>query len=204
MQFTVLIEFLVPGLATTLLTLAVLPCNALPNLPASLGDGDAGDTVTALLLLAIAYPVGILVNFLVFQILQAHWLVPRNRRRLLAQYREALGPSFRGMPRKGTGAFSGEFLREVFGRLQAAAFEKSIDRLSSHTQFHQSLQRLARGMVVPLLLASYWVCRNQNPAWGILLGALVLLLVLSLWLLCYSIRAEEQKLVLFYIELRSS
>ncbi|MGA9773238.1 MAG: hypothetical protein WBV94_29675 [Blastocatellia bacterium] len=82
MQFTVLIEFLVPGLATTLLTLLLLPEGAVPELSQGLLKGE---TASALLLLAVSYPVGILTNFPVFQLVQRA-LSLKIRRNLIEKY----------------------------------------------------------------------------------------------------------------------
>lgn len=60
MQFIVLIEFLIPGLATVLLCLALFPSAIAQNLRQVLA---AEDTAIALVILAVSYPVGHLINF---------------------------------------------------------------------------------------------------------------------------------------------
>jgi hypothetical protein len=83
MQFTVLIEFLVPGLATTLLALALLPDGVVPKLPQGLASGE---TVSALLLLAVSYPIGILTNFPIFKLIQRPFVTATMRKIILKNY----------------------------------------------------------------------------------------------------------------------
>jgi hypothetical protein len=207
MQFTVLIEFLVPGLATTLLALALLPCNALPQLPLSMPTGGIGDTVTALLLLAVSYPIGILVNFPIYQA-QRHFLTPRVHRAIVTKYaREGVNLSDRviqyfNVKKEGhSGVLSREELRDVFSLLRVSVFARNINRLNSQHLYYESLQRLARGMLVPLLLAGAWVWGSHTTAKVFLVSVLGLLCAMSFWLLCYSIRAEEDQVARFFIVL---
>src|SRR3712207_4605563 len=87
MQFTVLIEFLVPGLATTLLVLLLFSGAAVPQMPQDL---PAGETASALLLLAVSYPVGILTNFPIFHFVQRRIVSDRARRLIVEKY-ESMG-----------------------------------------------------------------------------------------------------------------
>lgn len=204
MQFTVLIEFLVPGLLTTLLFLALLPCDAVPRLPQGV---PTGDTVTALLLLAVSYPVGILVNFPIFWF-QKNFLTPRIHRAILKKYK-AKGANLPNLiseqcnlnqPEKSSTDNHKE-LRDVFGLLRAAVFGKNIDRLNANHLYHEGLQRFARGMPLPLLLAAFLVWREQGSMWEWLVAGLGILLLIALWLLRYSLRAEEEQVVRFFLAL---
>lgn len=199
MQLTVLIEFLVPGVATILLVLALLPGGALPEPPCSL---PAGDTVTALLLLAIAYPVGILVNVPVFWF-QQYVLLPRARQKILERYGCKLQEVVGKVVAKSPGQVSQKTLRDAFEQLHAAAFAGNIDRLNAHRDFHQGIQRLCRGIVIPLLLAMYWVCDSGNPGRCLLVAMLLILLGLSSWLLWYSVGMDERRIAVFYVQLES-
>jgi len=83
MQFYLIVEFLIPGFATTLLTICLLEqssFNLLMNIP------KQSETLIVLVLLTIAYPIGILTNFLIYMLLQ-HWLLrPCARKKVLNKW----------------------------------------------------------------------------------------------------------------------
>jgi hypothetical protein len=207
MQFTVLIEFLVPGLATALLTLALIPCNALPPLPLGM---PTGDTVTALLLLAVSYPIGILANFPLYQI-QRIYFTPKVHRAIIAEYKEKgfdlsnLYSQHFSVKTASTEVPSREALRDVFSLLRASVFAHNISRLNSQYLYHQSVQRLARGMLVPLLLAGVWVSGSHTTAKVllVLVSVLGLLCAMSCWLLWVSIREEDDEVARYFIVLEA-
>jgi hypothetical protein len=205
-HFTVLIEFLVPGLATTLLTLALLPLGAIPQLPTTLPTGEAA---TALLLLAVSYPVGILTNSPVYK-LQSLLLTPWAHRSILEKYQRyglkltELASRHIGLIAIAEPQSSRERLRDLFGSIRASVFSKNIARLNANHLYHEGLQRFARGMFIPLALAAILVCRKQLPAWQVLLAALSILFVSALSLLIFSVRTEEEQVVRFFIVLAAS
>lgn len=208
MQFTVLIEFLIPGLATTLLAIALLPSGAIPQLPQGM---PTGETATALLLLAVSYPVGILVNFPIFVALQQRIITPRTRRGIVAKYAKRgvdltqLAFQQLGLKRQDkSGASSRAELSELFSLMSAAVFSQNSDRLNANHLYHEGLQRFARGMLPPLLMAMVWVEHAQAPAWGILVAILGGFLLVSLALLVHSIRTEEDQITRFFIALAAA
>jgi len=208
MQFTVLIEFLVPGLATLLLGLAFLPDGAMPRLPPGI---PTGDTATALLLLAVSYPVGVLANFPVFRLLQQGLLMPRVRQRILKAYKdkgndlveraEQLGIRIRKNTGEETSQPTGVEIRELFSYMQVVVFRGNDDRLNANDLFYKSLRRLARGMLFPLLLAAVLVVyRKGFTPWS---AALVLLLAASFfvcyWMLEYFLERGEDEIARFFV-----
>jgi len=201
MQFTVIMEFLIPGLAALLLGLALLPCGAIPQLP----QAPTGETATALLLLAVSYPVGHLVNFPVYIVLQKWLLVPWARRRTFKRYSETgdnladLATKQLGFKSKGFSGGTWEERKRLFTYLQALIFSKNINQLNSDHVYHQGLQRLARGMLIPILMAIWLVCRQARPAWGWLVLALSIFFLVCFALLVHSIRREEDQIAAFFI-----
>lgn len=202
MQFTVLIEFLIPGLATTLLILALLPPGTIPQPPEGM---PTGDTATALLLLAVSYPVGILINFPIYR-LQRRLLTPRVHRAVIEKYdkrkvslSELSTQQISVEHVKYSDPLNRADLRDIFGLLRASVFGKNIDRLNSHHLYHEGLQRLARGLLVPIILAAIWVWIKNNNMRGPLVFSLGLLFLFSLWLLKYSVRAEEEMIVRYFL-----
>jgi hypothetical protein len=195
MQFTVLIEFLVPGLVTLVIGLALFyggPCQSLP------GSGSAYETINALLFIAIAYPVGILTNFVLYQP-QKYCITPAVRRRTISRH---LGQGIFDQHIEGVRSpsqLSRQRLQDIFGELEASVFRENIARFDSQYQFYESLQRLARGMVLPSILLSFWLHSVVAP-WSALpfLGP-VLLACLSIWLLCHSVQAGAELTVRFHI-----
>jgi hypothetical protein len=161
MQFTVLIEFLVPGLATTLLLLFLLPDGAVPKPPQGL---PIGETVSALLLLAVSYPVGILTNFPLFQL--QRWLISRNTRQRVFEKYAARGLDLTTLISKKFGITPDnlpdnyqEKVQFVFHLMSAFVFSKNVERMHSNHIYHEGLQRLARGVLPAFFLTSY-VVRN--------------------------------------------
>lgn len=203
MQFTVLIEFLVPGVATTLLALALLPVNSVPVLPHGI---PTGDTAATLLLLAVSYPIGILTNFPVFLLLQKRLISSWGRRGIIARYK-GLGVDLvkAGNQRFGislgnhSGDLSREELRELFNLMRALVFRDNIDRLNSNHLYHEGLQRLARGMLLPLIMATVFVWKSQKAAWPALVVILIVFFIISLALLIHSIRTEEAQIAHFFL-----
>lgn len=203
MQMTVLIEFLVPGLATTLLLLFLLPDWAVLKLPHGLSTGE---TASALLLLAVSYPVGILTNYPLFAI--QRWLVSKKaRERVIKKYKERdlnveelVNKQFRIAP-SNLPADDPERLGSLFHLMSAFVFSKNIERLHSNHIYHEGLQRLARGILPPLVLASYVVCTNQTPKWGLLVGFLIGLAASACFLVRHSVNVEYDQIVRYFLVL---
>lgn len=206
MQFTVLIEFLIPGLATTLLALALLPAGAIPQPPQGM---PSGETATALLLLAVSYPVGILVNFLVF-LIQRRFLTPRLHRRMLARYKslgldivDAGSRLFNLNKSEPLKVNKPEEVRRLFNLVRAFVAARNIDRMNTIILFQEGLQRFSRGMLLPLVLAVAFVLRERMPGWQVLTGVFAVLFVLACLLLRYSVGNEEEYIVNLFAILRS-
>jgi hypothetical protein len=206
MQFTVLIEFLVPGLATTLLTLALLPDGVVPKLPQGLASGE---TVSALILLAVSYPVGILTNFPVFKLVQRPVVTAGARKWIFRRY-AGIGTDLSVIVSKQYGLDSSWFkldregLRTLFGFMRSFVFTKNIDRLNDNHLYHEGLQRLARGMLLPLTLASIVVWRHNTPGRGYLITFCVTLFVSACALMVHSVKTEDEQIVRFFLATRDS
>jgi hypothetical protein len=206
MQFTVLIEFLVPGLATTLLFLFILLGGALTKLPQGL---PAGETTSALLLLAVSYPVGILTNFPLFALQRL--LVSKNaRRRVFEKYEKrnsdlvALVSKQFGITDANLPSDRGEKLQSLFHLMGAFVFSKNIERMYSNHIYHEGLQRLARGILPPLLLASYVVWKDQPPAWLLLSMFFISLAVSACFLVRHSVNVEYEQMVRYFLVLMNT
>jgi uncharacterized protein (DUF433 family) len=200
MQFTVLIEFLIPGLLTVLAFLLVVMGGELPDLK---GSSSAGDTVSMLLLLAVSYPVGILVNFPIFKTLQKK-LSWKAKKEILDRYQKEQNLDLVEVARHHFGlnfkARSQEDLSDLWDALRAAAFSSGIERLASNHSYHEGLQRLARGMLVPLLLLFGLVAWHvERPFSWLHLGLIVGLLSLSAWLLSHSLKTENGQIARFFL-----
>jgi hypothetical protein len=206
MQFTVLIEFLVPGLAMTLLILFLLPVGSVPQLPQGL---PAGETASALLLLAVSYPVGILTNFPVFQLIQRRIVSFKARQYIVEKYAamgidlEALVNMQFGITLPNSPAGNREGLRALFSFMRAFVFTKNIERLNANHLYHEGLQRLARGMLLPLLLASIVIYSYKTPLWPLLILLCALLAISSCALLLHSVKTEDEQIVRFFVVLTS-
>jgi hypothetical protein len=204
LQFTVIIEFLIPGLATLLIGMALLPSGTLPPPPEGL---PSGDTAAALLLLAISYPVGHLVNFPVFFFLQQRRLVPRARRRLVAEYMakgidlEKRVRQLLGFERPEGSADARMDPGELFRYLRAVIYSKNVERLNENHLYHQGLQRLARGMLVPLVMAAFLVLRDDGWLRVVLLPILGSFFIVCLELLIHSINKDEEQMVDLFLVL---
>jgi hypothetical protein len=204
MQFTVLIEFLIPGLATTFLALALLPADVIPKFSQGIPKGDAA---SVLLLLAVSYPVGILTNFPAFLWIQQRLVTPMARREIVARYK-AIGIDLVALCNQQfhlelakSGSPSGEEIREIFNLMRPCVFRENVDRLNSNHLYHEGLQRFARGMFLPLLLAIALVLESQNPSWPafVLVVIFVAFSLISVSLLVHSVRAEESQIAGFFI-----
>lgn len=207
MQFTVIIEFLMPGLAALLLGLALLPGGALPPPPSG---APTGETATALLLLAVSYPVGHLVNFPIYVLVQQKLLAPLARRRAFREFSkkgiDLAKLATRQLELQGALPFSGSTqaeARRLFHYMRAVVFCKNIERLNSDHLYHQGLQRLARGMFVPILMAGLLVERQGRPGWLSLVVVLVVFFLVCLALLVHSVRREEEQIATFFTALTS-
>ena len=197
MQFTVLIEFLIPGLATVFLVLALVPPGCLPTLPSGI---PVGDNVTMLLLLAVAYPVGILSNFPLY-LVQSNFITPRIRRKILAEYHLDVEAQRSAGVSQHPKKLSAKQLRNFFDLLRVRVFRETCPWLDTRYQFYQSLQRLARGVLIPLLLAVLWVYLRRGLSWEASVGLLLAVAGLALcavWLLVHSVRREDEYIVRFY------
>jgi len=195
MQFTVLIEFLIPGLATVLIGLALLPTGSLPPLPELLSGND---TATTLLLVAIAYPVGIIVNFPLFWLQQRLFTVPARRAIVLKYSKEVkLQPFFGSV--EGLQTLGVEALRDLFAPVRIEVFRENFERFRSRHKFYESLQRLARGMVLPLFLTGVWAVLKQGLMAVAVVFVLLLLEYFSVWLLQHAVREEEENVVRWYL-----
>lgn len=201
MQFIVLIEFLVPGVATTLLAIALLPKD---SVPLTLEGLPSGETASVLLLLAISYPVGILTNFAAF-LLQRWLLTPRLHRAILANYSkigfdltELAGQQLSLRVNVRLHAGTRDELRDLFNLMRTIAVSNNIERLNTIISFQEGLQRFARGMLLPLILAAVLISRQQSPNL-VLVGVFGGLFVLSLLLLKYSLANEEEQVARFFL-----
>lgn len=206
MQFTVLIEFLVPGLATTLLLLFILLDGAVPNLPQGL---PVGETASALLLLAVSYPVGILTNFPLF-VLQ-RLLVSRNARQRVFEKYAKIDIDLVALVNKQFGITSAnlpsdhrEKLQSLFHLMSAFVFSKNVERMHSNHIYHEGLQRLARGILPSLLLASYVIWKNQTPAWFVLVVFCIGLAVSAYFLVRHSVNVEYEQIVRYFLVLTNN
>lgn len=206
MQFTVLIEFLVPGLATTLLLLFILPDGAVPKPPLGL---PTGETASALLLLAVSYPVGILTNFPLF-LLQRR-LVSRNTRRRIYERYAARDLDLAKLVDKQFGIAPcnlptdyDEKLQSLFHLMSVFVFSKNVERMHSNHIYHEGLQRLTRGILPPLLLAIYVVSKNQTPLWLLLVAICVGLAASACLLLYHSVNAEYEQIVWYFLTLTNT
>jgi hypothetical protein len=204
MQFTVLIEFLVPGLATTLLLLILLLDGA--AVPSILQGLPIGETASALLLLAVSYPIGILTNFPLFQI-QRLLVSVTARRRIFEKY-EDRGIDLVALVKKQYSVTSAnlpedhrEKLQLLFQLMSAFVFSRNIERLHANHIYHEGLQRLARGILPPLFLASYVVWKHQTPSWLLLIMFCIGLAVSACFLVYHSVNAEYERIVRYFLVL---
>lgn len=201
MQFTVLIEFLVPGLATTLLLLIALLDGVVPHLPQNL---PVGETASALLLLAVSYPVGILTNFPLFALQRR--LVSRNaRRNVFEKYAEreinlveVVRKQFNITP-VSLPSDRHEKLSMLFHLMSAFVFSKNVGRLYSNHIYHEGLQRLARGILLPLILACYVVWKYQTPSWFLLVMFFIVLAVSAVFLVRHSVNVEYEQITRYFL-----
>lgn len=195
MQFTVIVEFLIPGLATLLLSLAFFPGRQVPPLP----GGLAGETATALVLLAVSYPVGHLVNFPVYMLLQRRLLTPKARQSIVKEYAERRIdlPKLAGRPSGFLG--TPEEVRDLFAHIRAVVLGMNIERFNSYHQYHEGIQRLSRGMLVPIIMAIVLVWREKGPLWVSLALALGSSFLVLLALLMHSVRREEDQFARFFV-----
>jgi hypothetical protein len=204
MQFTVLIEFLVPGLATTLLLLFILLGGTAPRLPEGLPE-----TASALLLLVVSYPVGILTNFPLFS-LQRLVISRKVRRQIFEKYAEigvdlvALVNTRFGIRVKDLPADHDEKLEGTFHLMSAFVFSRNIERLHTNHIYHEGLQRLSRGILLPLLLACYVVWKSQTPSWGLLVGACVFLALSACFLVRHSVTVEYRQIARYFLVLTNN
>ncbi len=202
MQLIIIVEFLIPGLAIVLLSMPHLSARGSFALATYLfGTSDA---IAALFLLAISYPVGILANFPIYFLLQRWGITPIARRMIMASYLE-IGIDLSDLVRErfgielaaNHGKQSPVRLKQLFGFMQVAAFKENIDRLNTSHRYYQGLQRLARGMLLPLLLGMW----NLNHAHAIHVWGLVTLggfVVVALCLLGHSVWVEEEQVARYF------
>ncbi len=200
MQFTIIVEFLLPGLAIVLLAVPLLPAGGVPALSKYLSG--SGETTAALLLLAVSYPVGILTNFPIYFLLQANLISPRVQRKVVKTYLEN-DIDLSALIRKRFGvalASDGKpaDVRQLFRLMRAAVFRENIDRFNTNHLYHEGLQRLARGMLLPLLLGITILV----PVRGINGSALIVLLasffLIALHLLYHSVQTEEEQIARYF------
>jgi len=99
--------------------------------------------------------------------------------------------------------FNAEELRDWFGLMRAAVFAKNIDRLNANHLYHEGLQRFARGMPLPTILAFAWIVKESGSLWVSLIALVVFIAFFSMaiWLLRYSVEAEDEQIVRFFIML---
>ncbi len=204
MQFTVLIEFLVPGLATSALVLFLWSNGTMPQLPQGF---NLGDTITALILLAVSYPVGILTNFPIYKLIQTSIINNKVRRRILEDYNkrglnltELVSNEF-SIPLPITGSNEEDNAKEIFSFIRAFTFSQNIERLNSNHLYHEALQRLGRGMFIPLILASIVFIRHAAN-WRLLIFFCFLFALFAGALIVHSIKTAEEQHVRFFIALR--
>ncbi len=92
-----------------------------------------------------------------------------------------------------------ESIRTIFGFMRALTFSRNIERLNANHLYHEGLQRLARGMLLPLLLASIVVWQHKSPGWPLLIAVFIILAISSYALLLHSLKTEEDQLIRFFV-----
>jgi hypothetical protein len=205
-QFVIIVEFLLPGLAIVLLSVPFLSARGSFALFGYLGG--TGDPVAALLLLAVSYPVGILTNFPIYASLQSKLITPRVRRRIISDYL-GIGVDLQALVRSRLAvelATDHEELqptgvRHLFRLMHAIAFKENIDRLNTNHLYHEGLQRLSRGVLPPLLLAMWVLIRTRGIDGLYLIGILAAFFLIALHLLYHSIRTEEEQVARYFFVL---
>lgn len=208
MQFYLIVEFLIPGFATTLLAICLLEqssFNLLMNIP------KQSETLIVLVLLTIAYPIGILTNFLIYMLLQ-HWLLrPCARKKVLNKWYK-VGVDVTKLVQRLL-IRSGEIVSSVDDKLKieklfeiiySFVFSHNIDRLNSNYLYHEGLQRLSRGIIPSLLLAIALVLKKHPSYYEFWLVFLFILFIIAIWLLKYSVDHNEEFIVRFFVTLMQS
>jgi ABC-type multidrug transport system fused ATPase/permease subunit len=205
MQFTIIVEFLLPGLAIVLLALPLLPADGVPAFSKYLSG--SGETTAALLLLAVSYPVGILTNFPIYVLLQAKLISPQARRKVIKTYLQngidlsALVQERFGITLTVDGKAHPVDARHLFQLMRAAVFRENIDRFNTNHLYHEGLQRLARGMLLPLLLGIIILITNNGLHAVSLVVLLASFFLIALHLLCHSIHTEEEQIARYFFTL---
>src|SRR4029078_6105098 len=194
MQFAIIVEFLLPGLAAVLLTFGLVP----HGVEALQHAMDKSKEATTLALLVVSYPVVILTNFPIFEFFQVPWVMPRARRRVLETFRKKGVDLFETVKRFGVPA---QEPRDLFQAMRAVVFRENIVRFNANHLYHEGLQRLARGVLVPLVLGIIMLMQHDQC---LLALVSVLLFGVALRLLFYSIEHEEEELVRYFLVIDAS
>jgi hypothetical protein len=216
MQFYVIVEFLIPGFATTLLALYILekPLYSLFNLhllDLLKNAFESSETLTIFVLLTIAYPIGILTNFVIYLLLQRWLLLPYARKKALSEWHKA-GVDVTKLVQKllvqsGESETSADnkLKDEILFRIMYAfIFSCNIDRLNSNYLYHEGLQRLSRGLIFTLILAFVLVITNRPHFFEVWLFLLSAFFIIAAFLLKFSVELNEKNIVLFFVTLIQS
>jgi hypothetical protein len=95
-----------------------------------------------------------------------------------------------------------EKLQTLFLLMSAFAFSKNIERLNSNHGYHEGLQRLARGVLPPLLSAIYIIWKHQTPAWLLPVVFFIGLAASACWLVYHSVDTEYRQLTRYFLVLK--
>jgi len=163
-----------------------------------------GDAAFALVLLAVSYPVGHLINFPVYRLLQWKLLAPRARERTVNKC-SAAGVYLAERASQELGfrvaANTREDLRELFYYMQTITFSRNIEQFNTHDLFHKSLQRLARGMLFPLLLVAALDLRQNgfSPLSLLILLVILVSIIVCIGLWRHFVQVEENEIARFFL-----
>jgi hypothetical protein len=139
-------------------------------------------------------------------VLQKRLISPWGRRSIISHYSdlgidlmETGNRRFGLSLGKDSGDISREDMRELFNLMRALVFRENIDRLNANHLYHEGLQRLARGMLLPLVLAILVVLQSNSPLKSALTALLGFFLIISLALLVHSVRTEDAQIAHFFL-----
>ena len=87
--------------------------------------------------------------------------------------------------------------------MEAMTFCRNVAQFNSHDLFYKSLQRLARGMLFPLLLAAFFVIHQKGVSLFSLGAAVVLLasFVVCFFMLKHFLEVEDDEIARFFVTL---
>jgi hypothetical protein len=187
MQVTVLVEFLVTGLA---MVIALLSCY-FPNWQKFLLANESGN-VRLFVLLGLSYCVGIISNFAIYYPIQKLFLRPLVRKYIVRRFKK-LGHDLVEETEKAAGLnkenSSAGHTRICFDFMRDMALRHDRTSIDNSSGFQRGLQRLTRGLIVPavLLTAVYWSRLPQG-----LRGLLIAGIIVDLCMLIHSVYSEDE------------